>query len=104
MADMPFISIEVACATPAKQLVIKLEVPPGTGARAAVELSAIQEEFPQLDIRHSAIGIFGEVVNDDHPLKKADRVEVYRPLINDPRDARRSLAARGATMGGRVSE
>ena len=104
MADMPMISIEVACATPEKQLIIKLEVPPGTGARAAVELSAIQEQFPQLDVRQSAIGIFGEVVNDDHPLKQDDRVEIYRPLINDPRDARRFLAARGATMGGRASE
>ena len=104
MTDMPLISIEVACAMPEKQMIIKLEVPSGTGARAAVELSAIQEEFPQLDVRHSAIGIFGEVVNEDHPLKKDDRVEVYRPLINDPRDARRSLAAKGATMGGRASE
>ena len=102
MADMPLVSIEVACATPEKQLIIKLEVPPGTGARAAVELSAIQEEFPQLDIQGCAIGVFGEVVNEEYPLKDHDRVEVYRPLINDPRDKRRSLAARGSTMGGRV--
>jgi len=94
MANAQLISVEVACALPEKQLIIKLEVPLGTGARAAVELSAMQEEFPQLDIRRCAIGVFGEVVQEDH---------IYRPLINDPREARRSLAARGSTMGGRVS-
>jgi hypothetical protein len=103
MTIAQLISVEVACALPEKQLIIKLEVPLGTGARAAVELSAMQEEFPQLDIRRCAIGVFGEVVKEDHPLKQDDRVEVYRPLINDPREARRSLAARGSTMGGRVS-
>ena len=102
MTNTPWISVEVACALPEKQLIIKLEVPLGTGARAAVELSALQKEFPQLDIQRCAIGVFGEVVNEEYPLKDHDRVEVYRPLINDPRDTRRSLAARGSTMGGRV--
>ena len=102
MENAQLISVEVACALPEKQLIIRLEVPHGTGARAAVELSALQEEFPQLDIRHCAIGVFGEVVKEDHLLKQHDRVEVYRPLINDPRDTRRKLAAQGSTMGGRV--
>lgn len=104
MSDRQKISIEVACATPDKQRLIKLEVPQGTSAREAIELSGIEKEFPQLDIPNSAIGVFGEVVKEDHPLKQDDRVEVYRPLINDPREARRSLAARGSTMGGRVSK
>ena len=103
MTIAQLISVEVACALPEKQLIIKLEVPLGTGARAAIELSAMQEEFPQLDIRHCAIGVLGEVVKEDHPLKQDDRVEVYRPLINDPREARRKLAARGSTMGDRGS-
>ncbi len=103
MSDRQKISIEVACATPDKQRLIKLEVPQGTSAREAIVLSGIEKEFPQLDIPNSAIGVFGEVVKEDHPLKQDDRVEVYRPLINDPREARRSLAARGSTMGGGVS-
>jgi putative ubiquitin-RnfH superfamily antitoxin RatB of RatAB toxin-antitoxin module len=103
MANAPLISVEVACALPEKQLIIKLEVPLGTGVRKAIELSGIEKEFPQLDIPNSAVGIFGEVVKDTHPLKKGDRVEIYRPLINEPRETRRILAAKGATMGGKVS-
>ena len=93
------ISVEIACATPEKQLIIKLDVPPGTSARKAVELSAIQKDFPNLDIPNSPIGVFGEVIADGQQLNEHDRVEIYRPLKNDPRDTRRNLAARGATMG-----
>ena len=102
MSDSGLMRVEVACATPDKQRIIELDVPHGTRARAAVEMSAIQDEFPQLDIANSVIGIFGEVVAEDRELKERDRVEIYRPLINDPRDARRSLAAQGSTMGPRV--
>jgi len=104
MSEQQKINIEVACATPEKQRLISIQVPQGTSAREAIELSGIEKEFPQLDIPNCAIGVFGEVVQEDHPLKPDDRVEVYRPLINDPREARRELAARGSTMGGRVSK
>ncbi len=97
------ISVEVACATPEKQRIIELNVPCGTTAREAVKQSEIQDEFPGLDISACAIGVFGEVVSDSEQLKEGDRVEIYRPLINDPRDTRRSLAERGSTMGGKVS-
>ena len=104
MSEHQTIGVEVACATPEKQLILKIEVPLGTSAREAVELSGIEKEFPQLDIPHSAIGVFGEVVQDNCLLKQQDRVEVYRPLINDPRETRRSLAAQGSTMGNRASK
>ena len=93
------ISVEIACATPEKQLVIGLDVPPGTSARKAVEMSGIQKEFCNLDITSSVLGVFGMVVADSQQLNEHDRVEIYRPLINDPRDTRRALAAQGATMG-----
>lgn len=97
------VRVEVACATPEKQRIIELNVPCGTTAREAVKQSDIQGEFPGLDISACAIGVFGEVVADNQPLKENDRVEVYRPLMNDPREARRLLANRGATMGGKGS-
>ena len=97
------ISVEVACATPEKQRIIELNVPCGTTAREALQQSTIHEEFPGLDISACAIGVFGDVVADNQPLKENDRVEVYRPLINDPREARRTLANKGATMGGKGS-
>jgi putative ubiquitin-RnfH superfamily antitoxin RatB of RatAB toxin-antitoxin module len=100
MTAQSTIKIEVACALPDKQRIICLDVEPGCGARAAVEQSNIQEDFPDLDIASSQLGVFGLVVEDNKRLSAGDRVEVYRPLINNPRDNRRALAARGATMGG----
>ena len=93
------IKIEVACALPDKQRIVCLDVEPGCSARAAVEQSKIQEAFPDLDIANCQLGVFGLVVEDSQRLYAGDRVEVYRPLINNPRDSRRALAARGATMG-----
>jgi putative ubiquitin-RnfH superfamily antitoxin RatB of RatAB toxin-antitoxin module len=94
------IRIEVACALPDKQRIVCLDAEPGCTARAAVEHSNIQQEFPELDIANCQLGIFGLVVDEGQCLSAGDRVEVYRPLINNPRDSRRALAARGATMGG----
>jgi len=101
MTDPAAITIEVACALPERQQIIELQVPVGTRVRSAVELANIQREFPELDIATSALGIFGTVVTDDYTLGEGDRIEIYRPLVNEPRDARRALAARGATMGRR---
>ena len=100
MTAQATIKIEVACALPNKQRIICLDVEPGCSARAAVEQSSIQKEFPDLDMANCQLGIFGLLVEDSQRLSSGDRVEVYRPLINNPRDSRRALAARGATMGG----
>ena len=100
MTAQATIKIEVACALPDKQRIVRLDVESGCSARAAVEQSKIQEEFPDLDIANCQLGVFGLVVEDSQRLCSGDRVEVYRPLINNPRDSRRALAARGATMGG----
>ena len=100
MTAQATIRIEVACALPDKQRIICLDVESGCSARAAVEQSHIQEEFPDLDIANCQLGVFGLVVDDSQSLVSGDRVEVYRPLINNPRESRRVLAERGATMGG----
>jgi putative ubiquitin-RnfH superfamily antitoxin RatB of RatAB toxin-antitoxin module len=100
MTAQATIKIEVACALPDKQRIVCLDVESGCTARAAVEQSNIQEDFPGLDIANCQLGVFGLVVEDSQRLSSGDRVEVYRPLINNPRDSRRALAARGATMGG----
>jgi putative ubiquitin-RnfH superfamily antitoxin RatB of RatAB toxin-antitoxin module len=96
------ISVEVACATPDRQRIYPLSAPVGVTARTAVAFTTVQQDFPQLDIAASQLGIFGKVVADGYLLREGDRVEIYRPLKQDPRDARRSLAARGGTMGGRA--
>jgi putative ubiquitin-RnfH superfamily antitoxin RatB of RatAB toxin-antitoxin module len=91
------IVVEVAYATPERQWLIELEVPPGTSAGEAILLSGILEEVPHLDT--TRIGVFGESVDHDHRLQAGDRVEIYRPLITDPKQARRELAGRGKSMG-----
>jgi hypothetical protein len=93
------IEIEVVYALPERQKLLRLKVPAGTQAREALRLSGIVNDFPQLDVNSCPLGVFGEAVASDYELAEGDRVEIYRPLVNDPREIRRELAAHGASMG-----
>lgn len=99
MTEVNAIAVEVACATPEQQKIVALNVPAGSSARLAVERSGIQQLFQDVDVASCALGIFGKAIQDDHVLAPGDRVEVYRPLLNEPRTARRQRAADGKTMG-----
>lgn len=99
MADFDLIRVEVAYALPHKQKIIALLVEPGTTALAAVRRSKIADHFPELDISSAKMGIFGQSLGtkgldsaDKHILHAGDRVEIYRPLAADPKDARRKRA------------
>jgi len=85
------LDVEVAYATPQRQLIVKLRVPPGTTVAQAIEASAIREQFPQIEAR-PAVGIFSRKVTLDYLLSAGDRVEIYRPLLADPKEARRQKA------------
>lgn len=93
------IHVEVAYALPERQLIIGVDVPRGTTAREAVRLSGIEEQFPNVEPGGNRLGVFGKLCKDDRPLNAGDRVEIYRPLLVDPRVARRELAAAGKSMG-----
>jgi uncharacterized protein len=93
------IRVEVAYARPERQLILALEVPAGTTALEAAQLSGIEEQFPEIDLATQRLGIFGKLCKPDRPLNAGDRVEIYRPLLVDPRVARRELAALGKSMG-----
>ncbi len=88
------IAIEVACALPDQQVVKALVVPVGCTAREAVERSEIAAAFPALDMASLALGIYSQLVSDDYVLAEGDRVELYRPLLLDPKEARRQRAAK----------
>jgi len=92
------INVEVAYATPEKQLIVPVNVDSGTTAGAAIVQSGIMMEFPEMDLEHSKIGIFGKVVPMTRVLEDGDRVEIYRPLIADPKEVRRQRAAEGKAM------
>ncbi len=93
------IGVEVAYARPDQQLILKLEVPAGTTAGEAIRLSGIEEKFPEIRLDVNRIGVFGKLCQPERPLNAGDRVEIYRPLMIDPRIARRELAAAGKSMG-----
>ena len=93
------IHVEVAYALPERQLIIEVEVPRGTTAIEAVRLSGIEAQFPEIEPGTNRLGVFGKLCKDDRPLNAGDRVEIYRPLLVEPRAARRALAAAGKSMG-----
>ncbi len=86
------IMIEVIYALPHEQALHQLTVPIGTTAGQAVELSGIKEVLSGVDLSHNKIGIFGKLVRPETVLRNRDRVEIYRPLAIDPKEARRRRA------------
>jgi len=92
------ISIEVAYANPDEQLILVVEVPTTATIAEAIKLSHIDEHFPEIDINAPKVGIFGKLTKLDATLNPGDRIEIYRPLIADPKEARKKRAAEGKTM------
>ena len=90
------IAIEVAHARPEKQVLKSLQVPVGTTVQQAIELSGIRNVFPDLKVDPDRLGIFSNRVAPDQPLVNGDRVEIYRPLIADPKESRRKRALKQA--------
>ena len=92
------IDIEVVYALPDKQTLLKQEVSAGTTVLEAIQASGILEKYPQIDIAASKVGIFGKLVKPDTVLREKDRIEIYRPLIADPKEVRRKRAEEGKVM------
>ncbi|PXX93860.1 RnfH family protein [Marinobacter vulgaris] len=90
--------VEVAFARPERQEIIRLQVEEGTTAVEAVKRSGITAVFPEIDAERDDMGIFGKVIKNpsSHELRDGDRVEVYRPLKIDPKQARLNRAKKKA--------
>lgn len=88
------LAVEIAYATPARQLVLPIRIRRGTTVEQAVRACGILKAFPEIDPARTAVGIFGQRVAWNQPLANGDRVEIYRSLIADPQQARRRRAAR----------
>lgn len=104
--DKPLISVEVAYGTPEKQRIYTLSVPRGTTAFEAVLQSGICREFPGIDVDNDAMGIFSTPMDGkslplpaEYELENKDRVEIYRPLVIDPKQARLRRAEKRAGKG-----
>ena len=88
------ITVEVAYALPHKQAIVEVEVAEGTSALDACRESGIIKQFPDIDLDNAKLGIFGKAVSPSQALRAGDRVEIYRPLIADPKEVRKARAAR----------
>ena len=92
------IEVEVAYARPDEQVILALQVPSGTRLEDAIRRSGVLERFPEIDLVANKVGVFGKVGKLDQELVAGDRVEIYRPLIADPKEARKQRAAEGKAM------
>jgi putative ubiquitin-RnfH superfamily antitoxin RatB of RatAB toxin-antitoxin module len=102
-ATKNIISVEVAYATTEKQLIVALEVPTGTTVHEAIAMSKIADEFPRIDLHTNPVGIFSRLLDgkgrptaQDYVLQSGDRIEIYRPLVIDPKQARLERARAAA--------
>jgi putative ubiquitin-RnfH superfamily antitoxin RatB of RatAB toxin-antitoxin module len=82
------LSIEVAYAGIKNQLIITVDVLEGSTAQQAIEVSQILKKFPEIDLTQNKIGIFSQICALSQRLKEGDRVEIYRPLLIDPKQKR----------------
>lgn len=93
MADS--ITVEVAYAGPDRQFTYRLNLPAGSTVMQAIEASGLSQAVPGLVIDPSRLGVFSRKVAPNQVLNEGDRVEVYRPLTLDPKEARRRRAHEG---------
>ena len=92
------VEIEVVYAAEDRQVLRVVAVPLGTSLRAAVQASGIAAQFPEVVLAECPLGIFGKVVADPEvrAVQAGDRIEIYRPLLADPKEVRRLRAAKAA--------
>lgn len=96
MADS--IHIEVAYARPERQEIVELKLPQGSTIQQAVEASGLLQRYPEIELAKAKVGVYGKLVRLDTALREKDRVEIYRPLIADPKEVRKQRAAEGKVM------
>ena len=96
MADE--IQVEVAYALPEQQIILPVKVAVGATVEDAIKLSGVLERFPEIQLAQAKVGIFSKLTKLDSVLRDKDRVEIYRPLIADPKEVRRKRAEEGKVM------
>ncbi len=91
---MASLSVQVVYALPGREDAVSLKLPAGATALDALRASGLLERHPAIDLARQKIGIYGKVVSRQAPLRDGDRVEVYRPLLVEAKEARRRRALR----------
>lgn len=96
MAEM--IKVEVCYALPAKQELVGVKLPEGATLAQALEASGLLQKYPEIDLKKNKFGIYAKLSKPETVLRDRDRVEIYRPLIADPKEVRKQRAAEGKVM------
>lgn len=89
------LNVEVVYALPSEQPLLKVQLAEGATVEDAIRASGVLEAFPDIDLAHNKVGIFSKLVKLGEPVRDRDRVEIYRPLIADPKEVRRKRAEEG---------
>ena len=92
------LSIEIAYALSQKQELVHLKLPAGSTVQQAIDASGLRLRYPEIDLVKHKVGVFGKLSKLDAPLRDRDRVEIYRPLIADPKEVRKKRAEEGKVM------
>jgi len=87
------LTVGVIFARPDAQDIVSVRVPRGATIRAAIERSRIMDTYPEIDLAVNRVGVFGALRDLGDPVQAGDRIEIYRPLLIDPKEARRRNAA-----------
>ena len=94
----PHINVEVVYARPGEQALEQVYVPASATVESVIRQSGLLERFPEIDLAKNKVGVFGKVAALSATLREGDRIEIYRPLIADPKEARKKRAAEGKAM------
>ena len=86
------LEVQVCYATPERQILLDLSVPEGASLQDAIVQSGLLNQAPEIDLGLSRVGIYGKLRTLDTVLRAHDRIEIYRPLIADPKESRRQRA------------
>lgn len=92
------IHIEVVYALPGEQKIFSLQLAAGATVRQGIEQSGVLERYPEIDLEKNKLGIFAKLTKSDAVLRDRDRIEIYRPLIADPKEVRKQRAAEGKAV------
>lgn len=90
--------IEVVYALPHKTELVKLDLAEGSTLLQALEASGLLQKYPDIDVKKNKFGIYAKLAKADAVLRDRDRIEIYRPLIADPKEVRKQRAAEGKVM------
>lgn len=96
MAEL--LNVEVVYPLSDKQEVFAVRVPAGATVRQAIEASGVLGKYPEIDLSKNKLGIYAKLTKPDAAVRDRDRVEIYRPLIADPKAVRKQRAAEGKVM------